>query len=105
MTTNAEMARIDGFHTIQPNPLYADRLAGFAKGDTTAMLGIPDYLNSPADVIRLLEKHWYWTSDNGALGKYKVRVGRIGHPEGVGEGLTFCAAACEALARANGGRR
>lgn len=49
------MAELDGFHTIQPNPLYPDRLAGFRGTDTTALLGTPDYSTRDA-VIRVIEK-------------------------------------------------
>ena len=132
MTTNAEMARIDGwtywqskhghYHVTSPEGVTSEPRFGYPAFDSETGkkivreplegADIPDYLNSPADVIRLLEKQgmveinkmhrmyigWQW----------EVKVwedGKSYFPKGEGEGPTFCAAACEALARANGGAK
>lgn len=40
-TLHRELLTALGWHTIQPNPLHRERLAGFIGTDTTAMLGCP----------------------------------------------------------------
>lgn len=59
MTTQEQIiaiAELDGWHNIQPNPLYPNRYAGFTKGDTHALCGIPDYLTSRDAIIPVIEK-------------------------------------------------
>ena len=100
--------KVAGYNTVQPNPLYPDRLAGFECPGSRDMVGIPPYTTDPAAVLGLLEKEWYWVSDNGGLipGKagheYYIRVGRIGHPEGRAKDPSFCVDATLALLKAHG---
>lgn len=59
MTTKEQIiatAELDGWHNIQPNPLYPNRYAGFTKGDTHALCGIPDYLTSRDAIVPVIEK-------------------------------------------------
>ena len=69
---------------------------------------IPSYTTDPAAVLGLLEKEWYWVSDNGAVKWggghiYHIRVGRLTvKGEGVADHEYFCIAAVLALLRAHG---
>ena len=131
MTTNAEMARIDGwtywqskhghYHVTSPEGVTSEPRFGYPAFDSETGkkivreplegADIPDYLNSPADVIRLLEKQAdgieakYHPDSDGWTVEIHEQEDEDTFKVYLGYGPTFGAAACEALARANGGAK
>jgi len=101
------LAKIAGWSDIQDYDQLGFRPVG-SPPDGGPRRQVPDYLCDANAVIALLEKQWYWVSDNGGLKvghghEYILRVGRIGHKEGAATDPNFCRAACLALLSAYGG--
>lgn len=93
--------KVAGYNTVQPNPLYPDRLAGFECPGSRDMVGIPSYTTDPAAVLGLLEKY-DWIAGNHLLdGDYFCE---INYPESriIERAPTFALAATLALLKAHG---